>query len=110
MLICADAIGLVKRKHKYLEIQHSLKSKRSDITRSVDTRTQWQGETNMFKVDCDSSLKASRFALENSELKTPVKSHRLCEQISGTSLRSSSLSTRTRSFEATQRLIGTVAF
>lgn len=45
MLLCADTISLVKRKHKHLEVQKSLKGKRSLITRSVlptpSQATQW---------------------------------------------------------------------
>lgn len=36
MLLCVDAINLVKRKHKSLKVQRSLSAKRSSLTRSVD--------------------------------------------------------------------------
>ncbi len=114
MLLCTDTISLIKRKHKNLEVQKSLTGKRSLITRSVPPKpsqsTQWQGQQNVFSVECDSTSNVVLSAHKNSALTTPVKNQRICEQVSGSSVRSLSTHSRSRSFEASQRLFGSVAF
>ena len=67
MLLCVDTINLVKRKHKMLKVQRSLTSKRSNLTRSVDTGkvstvSHWQGKSQTFKFERDSTRKVARIA------------------------------------------------
>lgn len=67
MLLCVDTINLVKRKHKHLKNQRSLSSKRSSLSRTgetgrVSTVSHWQGKSQTFTFERDSTQKVARVA------------------------------------------------
>lgn len=129
MLLCCDVINLVKRKHKLLGIKRSLSAKRTSISRHNDSGrvtllSHGQGKQSSFYYERDTQKKQVNVTTLGSDLKPSGRASRngsarmsrdfdVHNQLAGTGTfkpNESTVSLRTRSLEASERLTGSLAF
>lgn len=119
MLLCCDAIALVRRKHRQLANIRSLSARRVSVTRknqsgTFTTLSHDQGRQHSFYYERDTPNKkvnlsglgsdfrpSSRISCKDSSAKRVSKAFRPDE---------SQISNRSRSIEAAERLTGSTAF
>ena len=124
MLLCCDTINLVKRKHKHILTMRSLSAKRSVASRSsaggfgtVSTISHELGKSQSYYYERDSTKKVARVSRMDDRLlprsidRAEVNRHAAGDRHATSDLGGSTGRShrRERSFEITQRLLGSPA-